>query len=383
MCDITAPAQAFRDDGYAVLPQCLDGALCRRLGATFEGSISQFAKDNGVTRAEYLSVVNKWPHWNTVVMDAMEVLAQALRREVARTLDASVAWPVGATMFRKEAPGGTGPPGDASPVTHAHQDIAYARFPGAQMFRATTWVPLILETADALAFAKGSHRGGLCPAQDFLYTSPPGAQAAAGDAPPIPACDAPVAVDIGDCIVFDARAWHASTPMPVSATRGLRLAIGIQWLAPGGLDGAPPGRYPRWPEGDVPARADVSRLRRDRVFGIDTAGYWLKQALVRLKLGPPAGVVEEPGSAVLVFDPEAYSTLALAEEFGRAGDAAAQRALRCGGLGTEDAVLAAQRALRRYALFRRAARRHFGECQGAVVFGPVFEDVVKPVLRFW
>ena len=133
--------ELYNELGYIPLIGCLDPVLIRRKGADFEKSISKFASDHKLSREDYLSVINKWPHCNSSVMAIMETLGSLLRHRVAQVLRSDVAWPVGAVIFRKSSLKG-------NKATHLHQDIAYARFPGSQLFRATTWVPLVLHNAD-------------------------------------------------------------------------------------------------------------------------------------------------------------------------------------------------------------------------------------------
>ena len=186
-CPATLSA-AYNLDGYVALRRAIDPTLISSLGEWFEDRIGQFATENGMERSEYLSVINKWPHWNSAVMDIMWSIAGKLRQQVALVMNASVVLPVGAVIFRKSnsLPGiqhGDEMPGIVSPLrvtapTHAHQDLAYARFPGSQLFQATSWVPLVLKHADTLSFEKGSHRLGLQDVRDFLMD--PGASQVAG-----------------------------------------------------------------------------------------------------------------------------------------------------------------------------------------------------------
>ena len=347
-------ADEFAENGFVALRSCLDSNVVKRLGVRFEACISAFASDNGMSREDYTSVINKWPHCNNQVMDIMEELSPVLRRVVAAALSSTVAWPVGAILFRK-----AGDTADAGNIpTHPHQDISYSRFAGSQMFRATTWVPLLLENADTLAFAKGSHKLGIAKVADFLNPLEVREEA--------PTCNDVVPVSLGDCLLFDARTWHKSTPFPTHATAGhckpLRLAIGIQWLTPGGLDGIIPGEYFRYPDKDVPEKVSVPDMRDKRVFGIDTAGFFLKRALVRLV--DEMGLVTVNRSSTLGMA-EAVLAPTLREEM--------SVVLRKFGCDYEQV----QGAMRRYVLFRRAGRCHFGEAQGTKIFAPLRELFIK------
>lgn len=239
--------EKYANDGYCVFKNCVSSKLCQNLGSDFENKIDSFAQDNdGLSRREYLSVIHKWSHCNSAVMEIMWELSSLLRHKVAEVLDSEVAWPVGAVLIRKSSDLMEASFGETNP----HQDISYARFPGSQMFRATTWVPLYLDNGDTLAFAAGSHKNKI-DFKDFLQTSP-----SKVDPPP---CMDIIDVSLGDCILFDARVWHKSTKMPYTAgnvaDKSLRLAIGIQWLTPGGLDGlTTSGTCFRWPDSDVPEK---------------------------------------------------------------------------------------------------------------------------------
>eukprot|EP01034_Spumella_vulgaris_P038833 gene38833-47956_t len=344
------------------------------LGEQFERAIDTFAADTGTTRSEYLSVMNKWPHCNKSVLSIMENISVRLRHQVAQVLGADSAWPVGAVMFRKTSMSTEA--GNAS--THAHQDISYARFPGSQMFRATTWVPLKMHNADTLCFAKGSHKTGIADIEDFLQvnkTADGGEESRTSSEPPRPhvVCDTVENVTLGDCILFDARVWHGSTPLPslLEGDHSLRLAIGIQWLTAGGLDGLSPGVYFRWPESDIPKQIDLKGLRDHKVFGMDTAGHFLKLALVKLDESFCENSAQASHDAT-----KTYSTLGLAEKFSQQNNQEVQLVLQRAGCD----VTRAQDSLSRYVLFRRAARLHFGEAQGTKIFKPLYEDLIKPVL---
>lgn len=386
----------FYTDGFVLLGNCVDPNIVRAMGDRFESQIAQFASNNEVTMQEYLSVINKWSHCNSVVMDIMMEISNLLRRKVAEILNSAVAWPVGAVLFRKSSI-----TDEASCVpTHAHQDIAYARFPGSQMFRVTTWVPLVLNNSDTLAFTRGSHKMEVSPVADFLST-------ASNVEATTQQCDTAVPVQYGDAILFDARVWHRSTAFPPAdsvetSSSGLRLAVGIQWLTPGGLDGLKQGAYFRWPESDVPATVDVMALRRKGIFGVDTAGWFLKCALLAVKEEIDAirgesvhSVPSEYRSSsdrnqkkkdryLRFVDPDnphvcelqLFSTLSMAAEICNEANAVAVdvlRKLKC-------SPSEAQSALKRYVLFRKASRRDFGEAQGAKVFGPLHNYFINPIL---
>lgn len=344
--------------GYVLLSSVIPSDVTESLGIEFETKINDFADEACLSRDEYLSVSNKWSHCNAEVMRIMECLASILRRKVAYVLHSNVAWPVGAVLFRKSS---------FTSETHSHQDLSYARHPGSQMFRATTWVPLLLRNADTLAFAPGSHRGPIFPVQDFLDTK--------SESVMLPdCCDALTNVSLGDCILFDSRVVHKSTRMPtiyssadpINQSDGLRLAIGIQWLTPGGLDGLQPGSYFRWPAEDVPSQVNLEQKRKSRVFGIDTAGYFLKKALAHLS--------ESISKSSIDF--EKHSTFKLAEVFADSENIDANEVLKRYDL-DPDAV---HQSLKRYVLFRRAAMANFGELQGVKIFKPLYDTLIAPFL---
>ncbi|KAJ1423201.1 hypothetical protein B484DRAFT_480776 [Ochromonadaceae sp. CCMP2298] len=431
-----AEAQACRAAGHTPLLACLDPHLAQHLGAHFESLIHTFAADNGLSRAQYLQVVNKWPQCNYAVSDIMQQLGGLLRHRVARALGAETAWPVGATMFRKASD-----PAQAScGPTHPHQDISYARYPGSQLFRATTLVPLLLQNADMLAFAPGSHLLGVREVQDVLLQAGQGTGTGSeqGTHGPVPECDQVVSLGLGDCVLFDARAWHRSTPLPLPLDLpALRLAVGIQWLTAGGLEGLRPGTYHRYPACDVPAHVDVPALRAGGVFCMNTAGWFLKCALLCVEehmhragcywAGGGAGADGGEGGGVplvlnlshkpryLQFSHQGElpgSTLAMAVALCGGKEGGSGKGVRGNGSGSggeggdrgeagsgggvegeggSDEVVAALkaldcdptqalRALRRYVLLRRAVRRHFGESQGTKVWEPLLQHLVKPVL---
>ena len=360
----------YTADGFVPLRDCVGHEYVKSMGQTFEDKLTEFAVDNGLPREEYLSVINKWSQCSELVMDIMYELGGQLRHKVAEVLGASVAYPVGAVVFRKTSKAAEA----GSQPTHAHQDISYARFPGSQLFRATTWVPLLLRHADTLAFAKGSHRHGIRDIEDFLSSTADrsGGAAAAAAAAAAVVCEDTVEVSLGDCILFDARTWHASTPLPPGFDDSLRLAIGIQWLTPGGLDGLQPGAYHRFPESDVPSHVSLAAMREKGVFGMDTAGYFLKKALVLLE----CALMHSDDTSGNQQPDSSFSSLALAEKFsgGESGVVAALQSAGCD-------VSLVQEALRRYVLFRRAAAKHFGEAQGTRIFKPLHEHLIAPVMR--
>ena len=348
----------------------------QQMGLDFEKSSARFAQDNGLSCEEYLSVINKWSQWDPDVLDIMERISTLTRKKIAQVLEADSALAVGAIVFRKYEPAAqTGfNPAKTFP-THPHQDISYARFPGSQKFRATTWFPLVLQNGDTLALAKGSHKQGIKNVVDFLR------RPAEEHIEPAPKCEEVIDdIALGDCIVFDARTWHRSTEMVAKeGETSLRIAIGIQWITPGGLDGLSPGVYHRWPDSDQPVQADVDRMRANNVFGMDTAGYFLKNALVKLNElkyqratpGETTGEVVQPG-----LSRDSVSTLKLAVLFSNDDDSEVKTVLHAAGCDVEKA----QTALKRYVLLRKAATLHYGEVQGTKIFGPLYDFVIKPVL---
>lgn len=378
-----ADSELYDENGFVALRGCLDETEVAQFGFDFEKEIDRYASDTGFEREEYLSLVNKWSQCNPRVMDIMYTLGSKLRRQVASTLGASVAWPVGAYLFRKSTTRDSkDESGGSSAPTHPHQDISYARFPGSQMFRATTWVPLVLKNADTLAFAVGSHKLGVSEVADFLYCELPVCvntvkkEETKGHVSSPPSCDEAVGVSLGDCILFDARVWHASTPFPpVDQREGdgevLRLAIGIQWLTPGGLDGLSPGAYHRWPDGDVPAKVNVSELREKGIFCMDTAGWFLKKALIQIKK------LEDNFKGHLEST-DIQSTIALAKHYSNTEDVTVSETLKLAGC--ED-ITAVQIALERYLRFRRAGGLFFGELQGPMVFAPLLQFLIRPVYQ--
>jgi hypothetical protein len=370
----------YQADGFVAMRGCIDSSAVSGMGDRFERAIDSFAADNDTTRSEYLSVINKWPHCNSSVLGIMTAISSALGPQVAQVLGSESAWPVGAVMFRKTSSAAEA--GNAT--THAHQDISYARFPGSQMFRATTWVSLLMHNADTLCFAKGSHKHGIADVEDFLQVNA-SAQLAADDGVDKGhqhvSCGDVVNVTLGDCILFDARVWHGSTPFPAvtDGSGSLRLAIGIQWLTPGGLDGLSPGVYFRWPESDIPRHINLGALRDRKVFGMDTAGHFLKLALVKLDETTVEGAGTFGTGCVgrESFRPlEKQSTLALARKFSKQDDLLVTAKLKLMGCDVERA----QSALMRYVLFRQAARKHFGEAQGTKIFTPIYDHFIKYVL---
>ena len=193
-----------------------------------------------------------------------------------------------------------------------------------------------------------------------------------------------VHVTLGDAILFDARTLHRSTPFPPcdlssdSTNVSLRLAIGIQWLTPGGLDGLRPGTYFRWPSSDIPTHVNLQDIRRRKVFGMDTAGWFFKRALVKVDTLPELVVSGVTVSDFAELSDEvirSYCTLRLAETY--ADSAFADKLTQAG---CED-VASAQIALRRYILMRRATLKHFGETQGPDLFNQIYEWIIKPVLQ--
>ena len=356
----TDDRDAYNNLGFCILKSCLNAELVRKLGADFEASIANFAKDTNLSLEEYLSVINKWPHWNAMVMYIMEVFGPLLRRIVESILGCDVAHYVGAVIFRKSSLHGNKP-------THLHQDIAYARFPGSQLFRATTWIPLVLHNADTLAFQPGSHKRGIQSMSDILL---PHTQSSFLDNEEVVAN-----ITLGDALLFDARTLHRSTMFPECGTESLRLAIGIQWSTAGGLDGLEnPGSYYRYPPKDIPAYVDVEGMRRNKTFGMDTAGWFLKRALV--KVSAENDFQNSDFSQLSDKDVEKYSTLKLAEAFARDGTESKEKlhAAGCTDIGK------AQLALKKYVLMRQAAQKHFGEAQGPAIFESIYNWVVKPVL---
>lgn len=345
----------YFEDGYITLRSCVERGIVEQMGLCFEESLSKFAFDNDVSREDYLSVLNKWSHCNSLVMNIMEALGAQLRHKVADTLGADVAWPVGAVMFRKSSAATE----SGNIPTHPHQDISYVRFRGSQQFRATTWVPLLLRNADTLCFARGSHKEGINAMVDFLEDSKP---------PLTPECTDIVDLTLGDVVLFDSRTWHASTALP--STVSLRLAIGIQWLTPGGLDGLSNGEYFRYPDSDLPSFVDLRQLKQKNIFCMDTSGYFLKKALVALDM--------KSRSKVTDFDIEeemkTASTFKLAEKFCDDNEKVKEI------LQSNHLNIMVQTALRKYVLFRKAAHRHFGESQGPQIFRPLYESLIKPIL---
>lgn len=379
----------YKNDGYVVLRGSIDVGLVQQLGRDFQLKIAHFAEENGLSQQDYLSVINKWTHWNGAVLDIMEHFGTALRKNVAEALGSDVAWPVGATVFRKFTPAANTSDARMTAPTHPHQDISYACFLGSQKFRATTWIPLVLENGDTLALAKGSHKLGIQKVVDFLRRPVEETVLVA------PECNDIIDdISLGDCILFDARTWHRSTSMPRSETApSLRLAIGIQWITPGGLDGCSPGVFSRWPDSDLPELADVAGMRARNIFGMDTAGYFLKNALIKLNerrnLRAPgaaqhvcAGATDESladglnASGSSSVSRESQSTYGLAADFSASDDDTVKEILSAAGCDVKKA----QDALQFYVLFRKAAWHHYGEAQGTKVFGPLYEYVIKPVL---
>jgi len=377
------------------LQSCLDAEKVRSLGRLFEDEqIATFAADNEITREEYLSVINKWSHCNKVVMDIMVELSNSLRHHVAEVLESTVAWPVGAILFRKSSTSSEA----GNKPTHSHQDISYARFPGSQMFRATTWIPLLLKNADTMAFARASHKMGIGLVEDFLSVDgnaqkPPSLKV-------IPPCEDVVFPVLGDCLLFDARTWHCSTPFPATAFSAasstsdhhhLRLAIGIQWLTPGGLDGLKPGAYFRWPSHHIPDVVDVEAMRREGKFGMDTAGHFLKCALIclekefesLLRNSETLMTSNATRSRFLDFSNctkeyfDSFSTIKLAEKFSDPSNTLAATAMQSLGC---VSIAEARQALSLYVLMRKAAKLHAGEAQGTKMFAGLLTHFIQPIL---
>mmetsp|Transcript_23615 Transcript_23615/g.33851 ORF Transcript_23615/g.33851 Transcript_23615/m.33851 type:complete len:454 (-) Transcript_23615:49-1410(-) len=389
----------FKSDGYIHLKSCLDSQKVESLGKQFEYEhITSFATDNGLTRDDYLSVINKWSHWNKAVADIMVELSNSLRHQVAEVLESPAALPVGAILFRKSSSASEA----GNKPTHSHQDISYARFPGSQMFRATTWIPLLLKNADTMAFAKGSHKMGIGKVEDFLSVD--GDIHYSSNSMKIPSCDDVVTTALGDCILFDARTWHCSTNFPATTTTAttlypshlhhLRLAIGIQWLTPGGLDGLKPGAYFRWPSQHVPEFIDVRAMQREGKFGMDTSGYFLKCSLICLEnefqslLGNNESYMKHLlGGACskrfLIFSDypkdyfQSYSTIKLAEKFSDPSNSLVVTAMQ--NLGCAS-IAEAQKALFLYVLMRKAASLHAGEAQGTKVFNGLWTNLIQTIL---
>ena len=192
-------------------------------------------------------------------------------------------------------------------------------------------------------------------------------------------------VEVGDCILFEARIWHKSTELPThQSEESLRLAIGIQWLAPGGLDGVMPGAYPRWPTSDIPDIVDVDDLRKRGVFGIDTAGYFLKRALIYVHNAVMAQKEDDAAKSIagaipIPLNSTAVSTAELATELvahidnQESTNAHVLQVLGC------DAQQV-RKALNRYVLFRRASKLHFGETQSSV-FGPLRDHFIRNIMH--
>jgi hypothetical protein len=192
-------------------------------------------------------------------------------------------------------------------------------------------------------------------------------------------CEEVVQVVVGDCILFDARTLHASISLPVTRTGSLRLAIAIQWISEGGLDGATPGSHPRWPASDVPPLMNTATMYE--TFGMDSAGRFLKRALVTVKC---PSVRADQGDDTESQNPlflESLSTLDLATELSSPENDASRSALRHAGCDTDALVDRAQEALRQYVMLRRAGKLHFGEGQGGRVFQALNDYLIKLVMR--
>ena len=232
-------------------------------------------------------------------------------------------------------------------------------------------MPLLLHNGDTLCFAKGSHTRGIGQVADYLSVTTTEEVE----------CNDVVPVSLGDCILFDARVYHASTSFPAfpqSLTGpSLRIAIGIQWLTPGGLDGLKPGVYHRWPDEDIPPPVPLQTMRENNIFGMDTAGHFLKIALITLEKRRLSG----QSSSILKIDmnfseTRNFSTLELASRFSNREDVLVIDVLHSFGCDVEKT----QKALLLYTLYRKAAQKHYGETQGPKIFKPLYDHLIVKVL---
>lgn len=110
-------------------------------------------------------------------------------------------------------------------------------------------------------------------------------------------------------------------------------------------------------------------MRIRKVWGMDTAECFLKTACIKL-----IDMYHSPRATEDHL--KCFSTVEIATWFSDLNNSNAVSALKSAGCNAS----AAQVALQRYVLFRKATKLHYGEAQGTRIFTPLYDNFIKRVL---
>ena len=80
--EVVGKTHRYRDLGFSVLKASLPPDLAAQMLASFESDLPKWAADCKLEMETYLTVVNKWSHWNDRVATMTETIAPILRPQV-------------------------------------------------------------------------------------------------------------------------------------------------------------------------------------------------------------------------------------------------------------------------------------------------------------